>query len=305
MGLPVRLSRPRTLRVIDSGAPIDTLVRRLDLEALDVNLFRGYTPNDGRPRVYGGLVAAQALTAACRTVEDKLPHSLHSYFLLAGDPTTPILFHVDRIRDGRSFATRRVVAVQRGEAIFNLSVSFHREEPGDSYQVPMPEAPAPESIPSSVERLRAYGEATKNPVYEFLLHIERPVDQRDIDHIDDLHPEPFRGAHRRWFRADGPLGDDPMLHRAVLAYASDSGLLDSSINVHGYTWHSPELMVASLDHAIWFHRPFRADRWLLYVTECTNTEGARGLNHGRIYTQDGTLVASVAQEALMRHREKR
>ena len=169
----------------------------------------------------------------------------------------------------------------------------------------MPDAPPPASVPSTDARLRAYGEATGNPVFEFLLRVERPMEQRDIDHVDLVHPTTFRGLHRQWFRAAGSLGDDPMLHQCVLTYATDSGLLDNSIHAHGLSWLSPKLMIASLDHIVWFHRPFRADSWLLYATECTTTEGARGLNHGRIYTEDGTLVASVAQEALMRHRTPR
>ena len=283
---------------------VDTLVKRLDLEHLDSNLFRGFTPDDGRPRIFGGLVAAQSLTAACRTIEDRSVHSLHSYFLRPGDPKHPVIYDVDRIRDGRSFATRRVVARQHGRAIFNMSVSFQSEEAGLSHQTPMPQTPPPDSVPSNAERMAEYAK-TGHPVFSFLLKVERPVEQRDIDPVNPMSPKPFTGEHRLWFRADGELPDDPVLHQGVLTYATDLQLLDSCINYHGHSYLSDELMLASLDHAIWFHRPFRMDQWMLYVTQSPTASGGRGLNFGQIYTQDGVLAASVAQEALMRIRDKR
>lgn len=284
--------------------PLDTLLARLDLDRLDRDLYRGHTPNDGRPRVFGGLVAAQSLIAAYRTLDDagKLAHSLHGYFLRPGDPRLPILFDVDRIRDGKSFATRRVVARQEGEAIFNMSVSFHVAEGGLSHQERMPETTPPDDLPSNSERLAEYAARTDNPVFPFLLRLERPIEHRDPEPIDLLDPQPHKGLKRLWFRGAGRIPDEQALHQAVVTYASDMGLLDNCIQHHGHTWLDPRLMIASLDHALWFHRPLRADDWLLYSMKSPNAEGGRGFNTGRMYAADGTLVASVAQESLMRVR---
>lgn len=281
------------------------LLERLDLERLDTDLYRGRSPQDGRPRIFGGLVAAQALIAACRTVEGRAAHSLHGYFLREGDTSVPVIYHVDRIRDGRSFATRRVVAKQHGEAIFNTSISFQAVEDGLEHQLPMPDAPPPESVPTNEERLRAYAEGSDHPAFAFLLKLDRPIERREIDHVDLLEPTPTSGIHRTWFRAAGELGDDPVLNQAVLAYASDYGLLASSFIQHGHSILSKKLIIASLDHAIWFHQPFRADRWMLYVTQSPRTSGGRGLNFGHVYSEDGSLIASVAQEGLMRIRKPR
>lgn len=279
---------------------IKPLLERLDLERIDRDLFRGLSPEDGRPRVFGGQVAAQALVAAVRTVEDRRVHSLHAYFLRPGDPKTPILYEVERIRDGKSFTTRRVVAIQEGEAIFSMSASFQRDEDGPSHQRPMPEAAPPESVPSTDELIAAAARESKDPIFHFLERLERPIVVHDLDPTDPRRPERRTGEHVVWFRARGELPDDPLLHQCVLTYASDLTLLDASLRQHALTWFDPSLQVASLDHAIWFHRPFRADRWLLYVTESPTTSGSRGLNLGRVYTEEGTLVATVAQENLMR-----
>ena len=279
---------------------IKPLLERLDLERIDRDLFRGLSPEDGRPRVFGGQVAAQALVAAVRTVEDRRVHSLHAYFLRPGDPKTPILYEVERIRDGKSFTTRRVVAIQEGEAIFSMSASFQRDEDGPSHQRPMPEAAPPESVPSTDELIAAAARESKDPIFHFLERLERPIVVHDLDPTDPRRPERRTGEHVVWFRARGELPDDPLLHQCVLTYASDLTLLDASLRQHALTWFDPSLQVASLDHAIWFHRPFRADRWLLYVTESPTTSGSRGLNLGRVYTHEGTLVATVAQENLMR-----
>jgi len=284
---------------------LNGLLERLDLELLDIDLFRGFSPHDGRPRIFGGLVAAQSLIAACRTVEGRTAHSLHGYFLREGDTSVPVIYHVDRIRDGRSFATRRVVAKQHGKAIFNMSVSFQAPEEGLEHQAPMPDAPAPETIPSNEERLRAYQEAASHPAIDFLLLLDRPIQRREVDHVDLLEPKAHSGIQRTWFRAETELGDDPVIHQAVLAYASDYGLLEGSFNQHGHSFLTDELIIASLDHAIWFHEPFRADQWMLYVTQSPRTSGGRGLNFGHIYSQEGALVASVAQEGLMRIRKPR
>lgn len=277
------------------------LVARLDLERLDRDLFRGYSPDDGRARVFGGQVAAQALVAAVRTAPaDRAVHSLQSYFLRPGDPKVPIIYQVDRIRDGRSFNTRRVVALQDGEAIYNMATSFQAAEEGLSHQEPMPLAPPPESVPSWDELIRE--RADSNPIFKVLERLESNIEIRDLDPADPLHPKKREGPHLVWWRARERLPDDHLLHQCVLTYASDYTLLDASLHRHARTWLDPEMMVASIDHVIWFHRPFRADDWLLYTTDSPSTSGGRGLNLGRIYSQDGTLVASVAQESLMRVR---
>jgi acyl-CoA thioesterase-2 len=282
---------------------LNGLLERLDLESLDIDLFRGFSPHDGRPRIFGGLVAAQSLIAACRTVEARTAHSLHSYFLREGNTSLPVIYHVDRIRDGRSFATRRVVAKQHGEAIFNMSVSFQAAEEGLEHQAPMPDAPPPETVPTNYDRLQAYKQRSSHPAFDFLLQLDRPIERREVDHVDLLEPRAHDGIQRTWFRADGELGDDPVLHQAVLTYASDYGLLESSFNTHGESFLTEKLIIASLDHAVWFHQPIRADRWMLYVTQSPRTSGGRGLNFGHIYAEDGALLASVAQEGLMRIRK--
>jgi acyl-CoA thioesterase-2 len=236
--------------------------------------------------------------AAVRTVDGAHPvHSLHSYFLRPGDTRRPIIYQVDRIRDGRSFTTRRVVAVQEGEAIFTLSASFQKEEPRLSHQEPMPSAPPPESVPSYDELLARL--PPKHPLAALKM-VMNPIAIHDLDPIDPTKPRLRHGPHMVWWKAKDRLPDDLLYHQCVLTYASDFTLLDASLHRHGTHWIDPKMQVASIDHAIWFHRSFRADDWLLYVTDSPSTSGARGLNLGRIYTQAGILVASVAQENLMR-----
>lgn len=284
-----------------SEPAIQTLLRRLDLERLDRDLFRGYTPNDGRPRVFGGLVAAQALVAAARTVPpDIRPHSLHSYFLRPGDPTRPIIYEVDRIRDGKSFLTRRVVGIQEGEAIYSAGVSFHKEEDGLSHQVEMPDAPPPEQFPTNRERLAELAERSGHPVFKFLLTVESPIEHRDPEFIDPLSPRPHRGLKRLWFKPDGPMPPEPIVHAAVMTYATDMGLLDNCIQWHGLTWLAPKLQVASLDHAIWFHRRVRSDEWHLHDFVSRGYLSSRGLAVGNILTESGVHVATVTQEVLLR-----
>jgi acyl-CoA thioesterase-2 len=278
------------------SAALQNLLALLNLEELEVNIFRGVSPKEDRQRVFGGQVAGQALVAAGRTVEQGQVHSLHCYFLRPGDPKIPILYEVDRIRDGRSFTTRRVVAIQHGRAIFNLDASFHKREPGLEYHAPMPEVPPPEHLPTFAERLKPFREQLGDWVER-----ERPIDIRLCDPVHrrpEEWREPFAYA---WLRADGHLPDDPMLHACVLTYASDMTLLDVTVRPHGLTW-SPDrkLMTASLDHAIWFHRPFRADQWLLYAQTTPASAGGRGFATGSIYTREGVLVVSVAQEGLIR-----
>jgi acyl-CoA thioesterase-2 len=284
---------------IEDQDAVDALVRLLDLEPLEVNLFRGVSPADGlAQRVFGGQVAGQALVAAGRTVDPDhgTVHSLHAYFLRPGDPSIPILYEVDRIRDGRSFTTRRVVAIQHGRAIFNLAASFHTDEPGMEHQAPMPTGlPEPASLPTFKERWAARAEAMGG-------HYERPrpIDTRhaDFDPTDRTRPLP---PHQHvWLKAAGRLPDDPILHTCVLTYASDMTLLDTSLLPHGGEYREDKLMMASLDHAMWFHHPFRADDWLLYAQDTPAAGGARGLARGLVFRTDGALVASVVQEGLIR-----
>lgn len=268
------------------------LINLLDLEEIEVNHFRGVSPEESRQRVYGGQVAGQALVAATRTVAQGRVHSFHSYFLRPGDPKLPILYEVTRLRDGRSFTTRLVVAIQRGQAIFNMSASFHKDEPGLSYHEPMPQVPAPEGLPTFWTLFEALEPSPRR---------EMPLDIRICDPVDrppSTYREPVAYA---WLRAAGKLPDDPVVHACVLTYASDMSLLDTSLRPHGLVW-SPDrkIMAASLDHAMWFHRPFRADEWMLYVQRTPSSAGARGFSTGTIFTRDGTLIASVAQEGLIR-----
>jgi acyl-CoA thioesterase-2 len=277
------------------SAALDDLVALLDLEGIEVNHFRGHNPDEARVRIFGGQVAGQALVAAGRTVpNDRFVHSLHAYFLRPGDPKVPVLYEVDRIRDGRSFTTRRTVAVQHGVAIFHLSASFQLPEEGPEHQDPMPPAPEPESLPTFAERFRPYAEA----LGEWYSR-PRPIDTR---HTQDPYVSKERRPPRQqvWFRADGELPEDPLLRACVLAYASDMTLLDSVLLPHGISWHDEEFMGASLDHAMWFHRPFRTDRWLLYDQASPSATGARGLAQGQIFDGDGRLVVSVVQEGLVR-----
>ena len=280
---------------------LDDMLDLLDLERIENDVFRGLSPQEERMRVFGGQVAGQALIAAGRTVEDsetvRPVHSLHAYFLRPGDPNIPILYLVDRIRDGRSFTTRRVAAVQRGEAIFHLSASFHVPEVGVSHQDPMPDVPDPETLPTWSERMAPYarnlGERFNRP---------RPIDVRYVG--EPIRTSPASAVrsphHQLWFRSDGNLPDDPLLHACVVAYASDMTLLDTVMLPHGLIWDMDKGTQASLDHAMWFHRPFRADDWLLYDQTSPTAASARGLAMGEIFTRDGDLAVSVVQEGLLR-----
>ncbi|MBV9484543.1 MAG: acyl-CoA thioesterase II [Frankiaceae bacterium] len=276
------------------------LLQILDLEQLEVNIFRGLSPDESVQRVFGGQVAGQALVAAGRTVPDERHvHSLHAYFLRPGDPTIPIIYEVDRIRDGKSFTTRRVVAVQHGKAIFHLSASFQVDEPGADRQAEMPDAPDPETVPS-LEAKRAAAGMPASKRWEDGL---RPIDVRYI--VDPpWWPQPrneSKGPMQVWFRANGAMPDDPLLHVCAATYASDLTLLDSALLSNGMTASDMrDVQVASLDHAMWFHRPFRADDWLFYDQSSPSSSNARGLAIGRIFTRDGKHVVSVVQEGLLR-----
>ena len=275
---------------------LDDVLDLLDIEAIEVNIFRGVQPDEDRQRVFGGQVAGQALVAAARTVDDSVAvHSLHSYFLRPGDPSIPILYEVDRIRDGRSFATRRVVAIQHGQAIFNLQASFHGDEPGFDHQAPMPDVPHPDDLPSRGQLMAENPEAFP----AMWRDRPRPVDMRYVTDLPYRFKEGREPTQLVWIRADGVLPDDPVIHTCLLAYMSDMTLLDTAIIPH-ISPYRDDMMNASLDHLMWFHRPFRADEWMLYATDSPSASGARGFNRGMIHSGDGTLIASVAQEGLMR-----
>jgi len=282
----------------------DDLVSLFDLESVGPDRYVGHSPLNGWKRVFGGQVIAQALIAAQRTVEGRAPHSLHVYFILGGDPGEPIVFEVERIRDGRSFATRRVLARQRGEVIFALSTSFQVEEEGLEHQFPMPDAPDPDGIADPVQLVARAGQSAQRRMKSFFDHI-RPIEIRPLDLGRYLPTQPGQMREPRqliWIRIAGRLPDDPAIHRAALAYLSDMTLLDTVLVAHGYSIASGKFQVASLDHAIWLHRPFRADEWLLYAQNSPSASGARGLIRGSLYTRAGALVASVAQEGLLRAR---
>ena len=284
---------------------IQDVLAILDLEPLEVNLFRGRSPQSRWQRVFGGQVIGQALVAACRTVEEvatRPPHSLHAYFLLGGDPKVPIIYEVERIRDGRSFTTRRVTAIQHGQAIFSMEVSFHVAEDGLMHQFPMPEVPKPDELPSeSTIRQGLSQMQLPEPVRRYYER-ERPIELRPVEYRRYLGEKVEGGRFHVWIRATGRLPDEPAIHQCVLAYASDMTLLDAALVPHGRTLFQNDIMAASLDHALWFHRPFRADEWLLYAQDSPNLGGARGFSRGLIFAGDGTLVASVAQEGVLRQR---
>jgi len=281
---------------------LDELLSILDLETLEHNLFRGLSPQVGWQRVFGGQVIGQALVAANRTVEGRMCHSLHAYFLRAGDPAVPIIYEVDRIRDGGSFSTRRVVAIQHGHAIFSMGASFHKEEGGLAHQMKMPEVPPPEDLPSEAEFKDLLMERLPEPVKAYWEQ-ERPIEIRPVDLSRYLSPENRTPSQQVWIKATGHLGEDLALHQCVLAYASDFTLLDTALIAHGRFVFDPNLMLASLDHAIWFHESFRADDWLLYVQDSPSSGAGRAFCRGTLFTRDGRLVASTAQEGLVRERK--
>lgn len=283
----------------DAGqAVVDGLVRLLDLEQIEEDIYRGVSPKSSWQRVFGGQVAGQALVAAGRTVPaDRPVHSLHSYFIRPGDPAVPIVYEVDRVRDGRSFTTRRVVAVQHGKPIFSLSASFQLVQPGIDHQSAMPDAPPPESLPTLEERYAAAPEATR-----FFRLLPRPIDVRYVDDPPWQQREngPRTGLSRVWMRANGRLPDDPLLHVCVATFASDMTLLDSVLVRHGLANGLDPITMASLDHAMWFQRPFRADEWMLYVSKSPTASGSRGLATGRFFDQHGRHLVSVVQEGMIR-----
>jgi acyl-CoA thioesterase II len=274
---------------------LSLLVQLLDLERIEVNTFRGRHPIEERQRTFGGQVAAQSLMAAGRTVDTGSVHSLHSYFLRPGDPSIPILYEVDRIRDGKSFTTRRVVAIQHGRAIYNMQASFHTDEVSLEHQIDMPDVPGPETIGRLEDRIKGVGgdidEWFKRP---------HPIDQRFIGELP-WSPTRNREPHQQiWIKADGTLADDPLLHACVVTYASDMSLFDAILAPHSIRWDTGTFMGASLDHCMWFHRPPHADEWLLYDTESPIAHGGRGLARGFLFNEAGQLMVSMVQEGLTR-----
>jgi len=281
---------------------VDDLLKLIDLEPIEVNIYRGRNRDIGSGRVFGGQVLAQALIAARRTVDGpREAHSLHGYFILPGDLEAPIIYFVDRLRDGRSFTTRRVTAIQHGNAIFNLSASFQVSESGIEHQTAMPDVPPPESLKPELERIREMADRIPDELRGVLTQ-DRPIDFRPVAPTDPFSPEPGPPLRHMWLRAMGRLPDEPVVHQATLAYASDYGLLGTVLLPHGLSIRSAGMQVATLDHAIWYNRPFRADEWLLYTMESPVAAGARGFTRGTVHTRDGSLVASVAQEGLVRRR---
>lgn len=282
--------------------PMDQLIKTLDLERLEENLFRGESPQIGWQRVFGGQVIAQALMAAQRTtMADRFVHSLHGYFLLPGDPKVPIVYQVERLRDGASFTTRRVTGIQHGRAIFAMSASFQIEEEGFDHQAEMPKVKQPEELMSEQEFQTMFLAHAPEPIKAYWSR-QRPVEIRPVSLVHYISNEKLKPEQHIWVRATGPVPDERHYQAAVLAYISDMTLLDTSLYPHGRTIFDPGIQVASLDHAMWFHRPCRMDDWLLYTQDSPSASGARGMTRGALFTRSGELVASVAQEGLIRKR---
>jgi acyl-CoA thioesterase II len=276
------------------------LLQLLQLEPLEVNLFRGESRDIGAPQVFGGQVLGQALTAAAATVEGRVVHSLHAYFLRRGDCNAPIIYEVDRSLDGHSFANRRVVAIQHGAQIFNMTASFQVQESGFDHQVEMPKVPPPESLPDPAPPAALLAKLP-DKVRRFFGQ-PRPFEFRMVQPVDYLNPRPAPPMRQIWVRAVGPLSDDEMLHRRLLAYVSDFFLLDTATLPHGTSFLKASLIMATIDHAMWFHRPLRLDDWLLCAMDSPSASGARGFSRASIFARDGRLVASAAQEGLIRQK---
>ncbi|MBO6764261.1 MAG: acyl-CoA thioesterase II [Maricaulis sp.] len=279
------------------------LVTLLDVEEIDVDLYRGPRNPGGRGRVFGGQVIAQALMSAVGSVEaEREVHSLHAYFMRPGDEDFPIIYRVERDYDGGSFSNRRVIAMQRGKPILNMTASFQRKEKGLEHQVEMPDVPAPDDLPSEAEIFQRYKDEIPEPLYKFLTR-SRPIEIRPVEIWNPVNPDKRAPVRNLWIRACGPIGENQLMHRAVLAFASDMGLLSTCMQPHGVSWMTRKMQSASLDHALWFHDDVRMDDWLLYATDAPWSGGARGFNRGQIFTRDGKLVASAAQEGLIRVRD--
>lgn len=278
---------------------VQTLVESLQLERLELNLFRGITPDGMGPRIFGGQVISQSLLAAYETVEERICHSLHCYFIRPGDPRVPIVFEVDRSRDGGSFTTRRVVAVQHGEQIFNLAASFMAPQGGFEHQSDMPSGPHWSELPDEAEMMAEFMKTAPEEMKKWMGR-ERPIEMRAQDARSYWQSGPKPPVSQNWFRCRTPIGDDAHMHQVILAYASDMNLLSTGMRPHGVHWQTPGFQSASLDHAMWFHKATDFNQWHLYAHDSPSASGGRGFIRGSIYAEDGTLVASVAQEGLMR-----
>jgi acyl-CoA thioesterase-2 len=281
---------------------LDDLRALLDLERIEDTIFRGTSYDIGSGSVFGGQALAQSLVAAQRTLDhpDRVAHSMHGYFILPGDVEAPIVYQVDRLRDGSSFTTRRIIAVQHGRAIFNMAASFQTPEPGPAHQTDMPDVPPPDALKSDMELMRQIKDRIPERLQPLYTE-ERPVEVRRVDPVNPFAPAPSEPINPMWMRARGALPNgEPLMHQAVFAYMSDYGLLDTALRPHGRSFLDPKMQLASLDHAMWFHRPFSMNEWLLYSAESPAAHGARGFVRGHVFTQDGQLVASVAQEGLTR-----
>jgi acyl-CoA thioesterase-2 len=283
---------------------LDELLKLLKLEKIEENIFRGNSQDLGFGNIFGGQVLGQTLSAASQTVPpERSAHSLHAYFLRPGDPAKPIVYQVDCIRDGKSFTTRLVVAIQKGRAIFNMSASFQVDESGFEHQATMPDVPGPDGILSEIEMARSVEDKIPLPIRNQILCV-KPIEIRPINPMNPFAPKKKKPVRYVWFKTISQMPDDLSIHKYILAYASDFGLVSTSLYPHGRTFWDPDIQIASLDHAMWFHRDFRMDDWLLYAIESPSAGKARGLNHGHIFTRDGQLVASTSQEGLIRYHGK-
>jgi acyl-CoA thioesterase II len=281
---------------------LEDLLELLKLEPIEENLFRGHSQDLGFRQLFGGQVLGQALSAASQTVvPERHVHSLHSYFLRPGDAALPVVYTVDRVRDGGSFSTRRVVAIQKGQPIFTMMASFQGHEEGFSHQAEMPQVPAPERLASDIELLRRNEQRIPERLREKFLG-PKPIEMRPVSYYDPFNPQPTEPVRNVWFRANGPMPEDPKVHKYVLAYASDFNLLLTALQPHGTSFMNPRLRMASLDHALWFYGDVHVNDWLLYAMDSPWAGNSRGLARGRIFTRDGRLMASVAQEGLLRIR---
>ncbi|KPP82202.1 MAG: acyl-CoA thioesterase II TesB [Oceanicaulis sp. HLUCCA04] len=302
---PARDSQPRPVDSQDVQGLAEGLARLLTVEELDTDLYRGPRNPGGKGRVFGGQVVGQALRSAAASVDpDRVAHSLHAYFMRAGNEDYPIIFRVERDFDGGSFSTRRVIAMQKGQPILNMAASFQRREEGLSHADTMPDVPRPEALKSEAE-LAIEQKDTLPEAFFTMVTRPRPIELKPVGPWAPGNPPKLEPVRHIWFRVRGDMGDDPLLHQAALAYASDMALLGTSMQPHGVSWVSPGLQSASLDHAVWFHGDVRMDEWLLYATDSPWAGGGRGFNRGRLFTRDGRLVASTAQEGLIRIRDKR
>ncbi len=287
--------------VCEPANVLEELLRLLKLEKIEENIFRGQSQDLGFGNVFGGQVLGQSLSAASRTVSpDRAAHSLHAYFLRPGDPTRPIVYTVDCIRDGKSFTTRRVVAVQKGRPIFSMSASFHADEPGFDHQDEMPDVPGPEGLECELDTAKRFADRIPTGIREKLL-CPKPIEIRHVNPVNPFEPEKMPPQKYVWFRTSGDMPDDSAAHRYLLLYASDFNLVTTSLYPHGHTFWEPAMQIASLDHAMWFHRDFRMDEWLLYAMSSPSAGKARGMAIGRIFTREGKLVATVSQEGLIRY----